>query len=166
MTTIKKETVFTKLSDLESLDSGFSKYSVTFLRGLSKQKRQTVSLSVKIHESFMPSLVIRPNNEYLSPDKFNAIILELDLPLKDKLDREQNEWKRLVPVRFVTGTYSNREGNWKALELVFKKGLYMKHFFDYDQVAVLTKLEQKGLMKINWLDFPEAIEYQEQQLEF
>jgi hypothetical protein len=115
----------------------------------------------------MKQLSLRDGSSFLSIDKFNRILLHTNVPLVDKDNRPITEWNIKVPVRFVKGNYKNRDEQYYALEVIFGKGLYVTHFFDYDQSGLLDSLQEKGLLKIKWIDRPDAIEFEEfQKLDF
>lgn len=159
---VKKEAPkFIKLSDLTDTKQ-FVKRPLTLTRNF-KYNRQQVSILLNIEDKYFPSMQVRPNGKFLTSEKFNLILLQTERPLKDSKGRDLTEWKVNAPVRFITGSYKNRDDKYKAVEILFQKGLYVTHFFDFDQVQLLDNLEEKHGLKIEWHEFPEAIDYQEEE---
>lgn len=158
--TAKKEVQFVKLSDLTSKDvKGLQRFPVKMTRNL-KFGRQQVSILLCIDKDYFPSLTLRaggPKN-FITPEKFNLILLEANFDMRDPKGKEITEWNKQVICRFVKGRYSNRDAEYKSLEVIFKQGLYITHFFDFEQERLLSKLEETGKLKITWFERPDAIE--------
>lgn len=155
-----KEESFVKLMDLTpDVVLKLKKYPVKFVKTYAKSGREQVSILVNLHEKYLKQLNLRAGGpkDFISAELFNLIALEVNLELTDKKGRDVSEWNRNVPVRFVKGQYSNYEGEYKSIEVIFKKGLYITHFFTYDQTRLLDNLEEKGLLSIKWENRPDAI---------
>ncbi len=155
----KKVPEFVKLSDLTApIVSKLEKYPVKFTK-VYRNGREMASIYLNLHNKFLRQLNLRAGGpkDFISNELFNLIILEVGLELEDKKGRDLTEWNRNVPVRFVTGSYSNMEGEYKSIEIIFKKGLYITHFLSYDQQRLLENLEEKKLLKIKWEHRPDTI---------
>jgi hypothetical protein len=155
-----KPATFVKLGELNpDIVSKIKKYPVKFVKTFAKSGREQVSILVNIHDKYLKQLNLRdggPKN-FLTAEFFNLISLEVNLELTDKKGRDLTEWNRNVPVRFVKGSYTNLEGEYRSVEVIFKKGLYITHFLNYDQTRLLENLEAKGLVSIEWETRPDAI---------
>lgn len=153
------EQEFVKLSDL-TLDivSKLKKYPVKFSKNYRNGKEQ-IGIYLNLHNKLLRQLNLRAGGprDFISNELFNLILLEVNLELTDKKGRDVTEWNRNVPVRFVKGSYTNSDGEYKSIEVIFKKGLYITHFLTYDQIRLLDNLEEKKLISILWEDRPDAI---------
>jgi hypothetical protein len=163
---------FLKLSDLtadyvnKTNKKEFEQLPVIFKSTIDKKGRNLISINVDVVPLFMTQIALRPGGKYLTAPKFNNILLNIGAKFIDDKGKQQTEWKyKGVTCRFVKGQYSNRDGEYHSLEVIFKQGLYLMHFFDYDQMELLNTIEQKGLKKINWIERPDKIEFIETELE-
>lgn len=160
----KGEDVFIKAEHLtkEQLNA-FDKIPVKLTKNFnSKNRNQISTISVSIDAYFMPKLIIKPGNQYLSSDMFNLLLMELNAPLIDKLGRDKTEWNYLVPYRFIEGNFKTREGKYHSIELFFKQDFVVQHFFDYFQDKIISKLADNKKIKFEYrpdaIDIPEAVE--------
>ncbi|HOI84496.1 MAG TPA: hypothetical protein PLP48_00340 [Acholeplasmataceae bacterium] len=133
------------------------KYNVKLRRLFSAKGREQVSILVEIHPEFYKALVLKDGTDYLSPERFNALALAIDLQYKDAKGRDLTEWNYKVPVRFITGSFANSEGNYKAIQVIFSKTDFFTHIFQRDEIRLIDRLEEKKLIKIDWIQSPEKI---------
>ena len=155
---LKKEE-FVKLSDLTpEIVAKLKKYPVKFTKSY-RNGSERVAIYLNLHDKLLRQLNLRAGGprDFISNELFNLIVLEVNLELTDKQGRDVVEWNRNVPVRFVKGSYTNSDGEYKSLEVIFKKGLYITHFLSYDQQRLIENLEAKKLLKIKWEVRPDAI---------
>lgn len=155
---VKKDFEFIKLSELtgkELKDQGFEMVKVIFNKKPTKNDYR-YSIEIVINDDFL-KVQLRPGGEYLTPDRFNLIALQLDLPIKDRMNRLNEKWVMTLPVRFIKGKFKN-DTEYKSLEILFKQYLYDTHFFTSDQNRIIDTLEDKKNVKINWIERPEKID--------
>ena len=160
---------FVKLVDLTmddvkkgQKDGSFILLPVTFKRSFSKKGSEQVSINVEIHKPQLSQLRLQDGNDYLKSEVFHSILLATETKMMDEHGRELSVWKKQALCRFVKGSYTNREGEYYSLEVVFKQGHYVVHFFTYDQVQLIKLLEEKGIKKFNWNERPDKIDFVEQ----
>ena len=146
---------FVKLVDLTKeqvkkfqKDDSFVVLPVTFKRGFSKSGTETVSITVEIQKPYMQQLRLKNGNDYIRSSKFHSLLIATSSDYKDATGRDINIWKKSALCRFVKGSYANREGEYYSLEVLFKQGHYLVHFFDYDEDTVNRLLPQT----INFID--------------
>ena len=158
---------FVKLSDLQVADvKNLKKFPITFVRSFSKNGREQVSMVLKLHDPQFNQLTLRkggPKN-YVTPSFFHLVLTKLEALYKDKLGKDINEWKYNVLCRFVEGNYKDSDDTYKSVEVIFRQGLYMTHFFDYDDTALLKLLEEKKILKLDWVQRPDAILKEEESI--
>ena len=165
---LKKET-FVKLSELQKDDivSGlkkkeFVKVPATLVRSFAKRTgREIATITLKLHDPQFTQLSLQPGNQYLSTSLFHKILVATDSVYNDPKGQPIVKWNKETLVRFVKGTYTNRDDEYYSLEVIFKQGIYITHFFSYDDVQTLNLLEEKGLYKPNWITRPDKIEFVE-----
>ncbi len=161
--------VFTKMADLtkDQVKAGqkngeFYLIPATFRRSFAKKTSQEqTSIRLNVINPQMTQLVLKDGNDYLTPAVFHRILTEVGLPYKDEKGNDKNEWKRDVLCRFVKGSYTNRDDEYLSVEVIFKQGLYLVHFFTYDETQLINTLSAKGLFKFNFIDRPDKIEHKE-----
>lgn len=161
----KKEVIveskgFTQLKDLTAEEvKSFKKLPFTFKVEMTKKGKEIKTISFELTKKHLKSVNIMPSGQRLNHDRFDLIALMIELPDNDPYGRPMTEWHRNVPVRFVRGKTKNGT-EYHALEVVYKQYMYDTHFFNSssDQYRMLQMLEQKGLLKIEWIDRPDAID--------
>lgn len=134
------------------------KFPVKLIRTFDKKKRERVSIQLQIHPVHYKALVIQDGNEYITPEKFNALALALNLDYKDKKGRDVSEWNFNAPVRFITGPYANSDDKYQAVQVIFGKEDFYTHFLTNDQKKLISRLESKNLVTIDWIESPEKVE--------
>ena len=152
---------FVALKDLTAEDvKNFKKLPFTFKVDTTKRGMVIKTISFELTKTYLKSVNVIPGREKrLSPDRFDLIVFSIDLPLNDPYGRPMTEWHRNVPVRFVKGKFKNG-GEYYSLEIIYKQYMYDTHFFNSssDQLRLLQMLEEKGLLKIDWIERPDAID--------
>ena len=149
-----KSTAFIHLKDLKETDAKehFIVKPATLSRTTTKTGRLMTSIRIKLFNDILTALTIMPSGKFLSPDKFELILMARQLELKDHDGRIKSEWNIPVYVRFVKGQYE--DGNeFKALEILYKQKVYDTHFFSYDQSRLLDLVDSS----IKWSKYPKKI---------
>jgi len=163
-TNVTTEHQFVKLADLTAKEvKKFQRLPMKFVKTLARSGREQVSIMLTINDPYFKALNLRaggPKN-YITAEFFNRLMLEIPLDPLDEKGRTVTEWRKLGPVRFVKGHYKESEGEYHSVECIFKQGLYLTHFFDYEQLNLIKTLEQKKLISIDWVERPDAIEQTE-----
>lgn len=103
---------------------------------------------------------------YFKPERFIKLIRSLGLSQKDENGNDKNDWIVNPVIRFVKGSYSNQEGEYHAIEIIFKQYHYHVHFLTSDQLFILEDLASKNELidakgkkvKLVWAIRPEAID--------
>lgn len=161
-TVTQEKNLFLKVEELSSKEiNKLPRIKAKLIKSKAKSGRIMASIVVNVNEDYMKQISLRDGSNFLSVDKFNLILVDLNLELLNKDKRPITEWLRLLPVRFVKGHYKNRDEEYYSIEVIFSKDIYIRHFFDYDQTKLLEKLQEKNLMKIDWVQRPDAIEFEE-----
>lgn len=162
-TELKNE--FVKLSDLtkQDVDKGlkngdFIKIPLVFKRNFNKRGKENVSITATIVKPQIEQLILTNGSSYISSAFFHNILTLAKASYKDAKGYDINEWKLNALARFVKGEYSNRDGEYHSLEVVFKQGKYIIHFFDYDQYDLIKSLEDQKIFNPKWLTRPDKIE--------
>lgn len=149
---------FIKLSDLSREDLRTAEFMIIDAKMIKQPTKAGYRCRVQLAvEPQFLTFDLQPGGKFITVDRFNLIMLKLGVSLIDKKNRPQTAWNLRVPVRFVTGKYT--DGNeYFSLEVVFKQYLYDIHFFSSDQVRILKELESQDIFKPNWIERPDAIE--------
>lgn len=130
---------------------GFTILPVKISKKVSSKGNIIPQVKVQIEKQFLPEVLLHSGNDMISLDKLNLIILELDLPLKDGRNYDINEWTKKVYVRFVRGQFQSGDYSYQ-MEVLFKQGLYIVHFLTRDQIAIIERLKDKGLLVLPFID--------------
>lgn len=159
----KKETtqepVFVKLSEMTpEIANKCKRFPARFTKVLRNGKEQ-VAITLNLHDKYLRQLNLRAGGprDFISNELFNLILIENNFELVDKKGRDNFEWNYNVRVRFVKGSYTNFEGEYKSIEVIFNRNTHLTHFLTYDQIRLIDNLEAKKLLKINWEHRPDAI---------
>jgi len=178
-----KEKGFIKLQDLTKDDvKKLPLLNVRLKRQLNKSglaTNATLMVNPLNLQISMVSSEMLPNGKsrqlrYFLPDVFIALIMELNLPQIDENNKDKNDWVVPAAIRFVKGKYRNSESEFHSIEVVFKQFKYHTHFLTPHQLKILETLaSQKKLVdrsgkviKLEWLERPDAIEEAESQEDF
>lgn len=162
-TELKNE--FVKLSDLtkQDVDKGikkgeFIKIPIVLKRSYNKKGIEQVSITATLVKPQFEQLRLTNGGSYISSAFFHNVLTMTKQSYKDAKGYDINEWKFNVLARFVKGQYINRDGEYYSLEVIFKQGEYITHFFDYDQVKLLDSLKEQKILMPKWVDRPDMIQ--------
>jgi len=164
---------FVKLSDLQmedvkkgQKDGSFNVLSVRFKQTFNKKGTELVSINIELHKPQLQQVRLNNGGTYISSPKFHSILIATDTKYVDDKGNAINTWHRQALCRFVKGSYTNREGEYYSLEVVFKQGHYIVHFFSYEEIQTIKLLEEKALKKFNWVERPDKIDFVEPSEQF
>jgi len=159
---------FVKLVDLQmedvkqgEKDGSFVRINTIFRKTLSKSGTELVSINAKLHEPQLSQLRLNSGGEYLSSGKFHTLLTVTKSKYEDEKGKPITEWHKTALCRFVKGSYTNRDGEYYSLEVIYKQGYYFVHFFSYDDTELIKVLEKTGQKKFNWIQAPEKIDFKE-----
>ncbi len=150
---------FISLKDIKKEHlSSFIELPVILEKGKTNKGRLTYSIKAVINSNYMPELVIKPNGSYLTADIFNELLLNIKAPIEDERGYTNRLWRYNIKARFVKGLYTNQNGEYYSLELLFKEGVYFTHFFDTHQTNILKSLIKNNELKAVIFERPEKID--------
>jgi hypothetical protein len=165
---VQKEATFVKLDDLQMedvtkglKDGSFVKLPVVFKQTFGKKGSELVSINIELHKQQLQQLRLNNGGTYIPSAKFHGILIATDSKYEDEKGNSINTWHKQALCRFVKGSYTNREGEYYSLEVIFKQGQYIIHFFSYDEIQTILLLESKKIKSFNWITRPDKIDFVE-----
>lgn len=152
---------FVPLKDLTKDDiKNFYFLPVRMKKTTSRNGFTRVSITVEVDKNFL-NVSLKETVNYrivpLSEDRFNEILLSLNLPIDDELGKPITEWVFKAPCRFVKGKYDNGD-EYYSLEIVFKQYLYNVYFFTHSQKKIIDNLIEKNMFNYKFIDRPDKIQ--------
>jgi hypothetical protein len=164
---------FVKLVDLQEKDvkdgrkdGSFVVLPVTFKQTFNKKGTELVSINIELHKPQLQQMRLNNGGNYISSAKFHSILIATDSKYVDEKGNAINTWHRQALCRFVKGSYTNREGEYFSLEVIYKQGHYTTHFFTYEEMQTINLLQEKGIKSFNWITRPDKIDFVEPSEQF
>ncbi len=124
-----------------------------------KTDRIQTAITLKLYDPQFSRLNLMPGNKYLEPTLFHKILTATKAEYNDPKGQPLTKWNKECIVRFVKGSYSNRDDEYYSLEVMFKLGIYLTHFFNYDEVEILKLLAEQKKFTPNWITRPDKIDF-------